>query len=351
MNHETSRRSLRLVRPAILITAALLGLALLGHGLYGSATAPQGLSPAQKSPRYRPIEQVQVGQYVVAHNPQMTEEERDAAEAVDPPNWRKITLRMTKEDGSKLDIVLLRPACWVELEEATPGGEIELDLAELGAVGLGEVLAVEPCPPITPNPQGRLVTGTFAHQSAHVVDLYVEGQEAPIGVTASHPFWSKDCQDFVPAGKLRVGERLSSLTGEPKVTAIVPRNKVEQVYNLEVDVEHVYLVTHTGLVVHNTYYQNVFFKVFPKLRGKVWVHHSVPQAVLKKYEGLFTRAEIDSIDFLRGIPNKLNAKVHLSQINTLWKNFYKQYPTAGKQEILDFAKAIDEKFINIFIRI
>ena len=50
--------------------------------------------------------------------------------------------------------------------------------------------AVEPCPEIAerPHPGCRLVTGTFAHTATNVVDLQLEGQPHPIGVTATHPF-------------------------------------------------------------------------------------------------------------------------------------------------------------------
>jgi hypothetical protein len=157
---------------------------------------------------------------------------------------------MTKADGSRLDIELLRPAVWVELAGAQPGQTIELDLPELGAEGPAAVLAVEPCPPIQGGP-GQLVTGTFAHQSADVLDLHVAGLDEPLGVTAGHPFWSDDRQDFVPAGMLRAGERLAGLDGPARVASIVPRASPQRVYNLEVDTEHVYCVPPRGLLVHN----------------------------------------------------------------------------------------------------
>ena len=37
-----------------------------------------------------------------------------------------------------------------------------------------------------------------------------------------------------------------------------------------------------------TNYRNTFFKVYPELRGRVWVHHAVEQSVLGNYPGLVT---------------------------------------------------------------
>ena len=84
-----------------------------------------------------------------------------------------------------------------------PGATVYLELAELGAEGPAEVLAVEPCPAIGPAPSDdcRLITGTFAHSSGEILDLMIEGLAEPIGCTANHPFWSENRQAFVPAGE------------------------------------------------------------------------------------------------------------------------------------------------------
>ncbi|MCY2966216.1 MAG: polymorphic toxin-type HINT domain-containing protein, partial [Planctomycetota bacterium] len=131
---------------------------------------------------------------------------------------------------------------------------IHLDLPEIGAVGRAELVSLEPCPPIEPG-QGRIVTGTFAHSSAEVIDIEITGVEEPIGCTANHPFWSEDRQDFVQAGTLRIGENLRSESGTLlQVTRITPRTGPPvEVFNLEVDAEHVYYVSAGGVLVHNVY--------------------------------------------------------------------------------------------------
>jgi hypothetical protein len=95
------------------------------------------------------------------------------------------------------------------------------------------------------------VTGTFRHRSARVLDLYVEGLAEPIGTTANHPFFSADEQRFKRADELRPGERLQSLAGTPQVVRIEQRPASQPVYNLEVQVDHVYHVGSCGLLVPN----------------------------------------------------------------------------------------------------
>ena len=111
-------------------------------------------------------------------------------------------------------------------------------------------LAIESCPLIKKG-AGRVVTGTFKHSSNAVVDIYINGRERPIGTTANHPFWSEDRAEFIRADQLEFGERLRSFTGSAYVTKVVPRRIPETVYNLEVQVDHVYHVSTNGLLVHN----------------------------------------------------------------------------------------------------
>ncbi len=64
------------------------------------------------------------------------------------------------------------------------------------------------------------------------------------------PLWS-DRQDFITAGDLYPGETLRILAGTTHVTNITPRASPEAVYNLEVNLDHVYHVTRDGMLVHN----------------------------------------------------------------------------------------------------
>ena len=98
------------------------------------------------------------------------------------------------------------------------------------------------------------MTGTFTHETANnLLDVYVAGLDKPIGTTTNHPFWSEDRQAFVHAGWLNVGERVRTGSAErSRVTALNRKPGTATVYTLEVDVEHVYLVSDLAVLVHNT---------------------------------------------------------------------------------------------------
>lgn len=108
-----------------------------------------------------------------------------------------------------------------------------------------------------PGPHARLVTGRFRHESANTLDLTIVDESGKtlesIGVTGTHPFWSEDRFEFVPASDLQPDETLLSHNGNPIfVGSITPRAGPEAVFNLEVDGEHVYYVSRTGVLAHNT---------------------------------------------------------------------------------------------------
>ncbi|WCQ97075.1 hypothetical protein NQZ70_09866 [Sorangium sp. Soce836] len=99
-----------------------------------------------------------------------------------------------------------------------------------------------------------------------------------------------------------------------------------------------------GAVARVANYREVFFGTHPELRGQVVVHHAVEQQVLKRYPGLFTEAEIHSIENLRGIPKSANPDVHLSQIRRSWNEFYRTNPSPTRQQVFDFATELDARF-------
>jgi hypothetical protein len=177
--------------------------------------------------------------------------DREFGETVDPATWRKLTLRAPKADGTVAEITYLRPLWWLKQEEAEVGGTVDIYVPECSIDGEAEVLAIDPCPPIAPG-RGAIVTGTFRHHRARVIDLYLEGDSEPIGTTPNHLFWSEDRKSFVRADLLEPGERLQGLSGDTRVAKVVPRLEPETVYNLEVQGEHVYHVSRAGVLVHNS---------------------------------------------------------------------------------------------------
>jgi RHS repeat-associated protein len=99
----------------------------------------------------------------------------------------------------------------------------------------------------------------------------------------------------------------------------------------------------------STDYRATFFKAHPELKGKVVVNHLIEQQVLSRYPGRFREAEIHSLENLRGIPKGLNPEVHLRQIRLEWNTFYKQFPNASRQEILQRAVDMDSWFGRSFL--
>jgi hypothetical protein len=203
--------------------------------------------------RIKKIQEVEVGERAIGMNPELMDSERSAfLPDPEPATWRKLTLEMIKPNGKHLDITLLRPLSWLAASQANTGTTIFLDLPEMGAQGFAKVRNIEPCPPIKSG-KGNVITGTFHHEAANTIDLYVEGLSKPIGCTDNHPFWSVTQNEFVEAGQLQPGEELQLYNGQTaKVVQILPRPGPEQVHNIEVLNEHVYRVTDWGILVHNT---------------------------------------------------------------------------------------------------
>lgn len=95
-------------------------------------------------------------------------------------------------------------------------------------------------------------------------------------------------------------------------------------------------------------YKETFFDANPNLRGKVVVHHAVEQQVKTRYPGVVRDDEMHSIENLRGIPNNVNSDLHLSQIRREWNQFYRNNPSPTKQQLLDKATEIDQRYGSQF---
>ncbi|MFN7767740.1 MAG: polymorphic toxin-type HINT domain-containing protein, partial [Planctomycetaceae bacterium] len=156
---------------------------------------------------------------------------------------------MPTVDPPELSPGMIEP---ITADNSTASPWIFLTLHELEAVGPAEIVEVGPCPELETG-EGRLVTGTFSHQSSEVFDIAVAGLADPIGCTGAHPFWSEDRHAFIPARDLRPGETLRTESGTLRqITRITPRRGPPvAVFNLEVDAEHVYYVSVDGVLVHN----------------------------------------------------------------------------------------------------
>lgn len=97
-----------------------------------------------------------------------------------------------------------------------------------------------------------------------------------------------------------------------------------------------------------TDYRATFFKANPGLEGTVWVHHAVEQKTLTRFPGVMTESQMHALDNLRGIPNEINSKIHLSEIRKNWNEFYRKNPAPTAQQLQEHATKIDDKYGHLF---
>jgi hypothetical protein len=322
------------------------------------------------SPRLitRPIEEIRPGMRVLATNPELKESLPDSD--VTPEDWRLVSLTMTKENGGALKVQLLRPLEWFlteivvllgtsedpqslyqspvqvtaaegttdyKLQQLLLGQSIYLDLPELGAQGLAKVTAIDSCPPLDGAESGRrMVTGTFRHAAANVIDVQVGSEIEPFGCTDNHPFWSVDREQFVEAGQLRIGENLQSADGTlVQVTRITPRRGPPvDVFNFEVDVDHVYHVGTTGVLVHNACHHTIpkylgGFRNQPRTNTPDAIHRQLHSMLRERWRQLGFPPE-------GGVTGSRRA----------WRDFMQNNPGAQREaldELLDVTRQIDRQ--------
>ena len=84
-------------------------------------------------------------------------------------------------------------------------------------------------------------------------------------------------------------------------------------------------------------YRDRFYKQYPNAPKGDPIHHRIPQKA--RDLGLFTSAEVDSVDNLRAVPFDTH-----TQITTEWGQFWRQNPNATRQDVLDFANHIDATY-------
>lgn len=273
---------------AVSVSTLLLMLACLwqatppGPRAVASAGGAARTYQTTRIPLIRPID------WVLAGNP-TGERDLQFGEIIEPKQWRLLKLVAPKKTGGTADVCMARPLTWLfsqwQADLATPeedvaddgddedslvavddarlitfdpqqlvGRTVYISVPECGIDGHAQVLAVEDCPNLKPRPgpDYQLVTATFKHHNAQILDLRIEGTAESIGTTPNHPFWSEDKQQFVRADELQPGERLRGADGTfPRVVSATSRPGTHDVYNLEVHLDHVYHVANNGVLVHN----------------------------------------------------------------------------------------------------
>ena len=192
-----------------------------------------------------------------------------------------------------------------------------------------------------------VVTLSFADTKTHKI---VE----TITATREHPFMVEG-DGFDIAGRLAHANAKVTRAGPALTVAKIDWKQGKQpvvVYNFEVEEDHTYFVgsANGGLWVHNYDYRTAFLEANPHINPTdiAQVHHAIPQAVLNKYPGLFTDAEIHAVENLRGISSS-GVRGH-QKVTDVWRKFYDTNPQATRDQITDMKdtidKAIGQHFIN-----
>ena len=101
-------------------------------------------------------------------------------------------------DGGRAEVGFLRPESWfADMGVSAVGDWALLDLPELSLMGRFQVMELGDVEEriFARRPGFGRVTGRFRFSHGETVNLFVEGESAPIGVTPGHPFWSADRKD------------------------------------------------------------------------------------------------------------------------------------------------------------
>jgi len=163
------------------------------------------------------------------------------------------------EDGTLDDVNIetLQPPEWVAGHQAEVGATvpIPLDLVEMSLPADMQAVVVtnESCPAIAAG-AGRVVLTTVNHLHPNVCELTVndaEGRSEKTRPTELHKFYRENDGKWVSAEELSEGERIRGRFGSLIVVSLEPVEGVHRVYNMTVEGEHVYYVSHLGILAHN----------------------------------------------------------------------------------------------------
>ncbi len=129
------------------------------------------------------------------------------------------------------------------------------------------------------------VTALFIHQSNQVFNIDFENGES-LGVTYQHPIFSTSEGDWRLAGELQIGERVLTKYGETTIIKSEKKKGQETVYNLEIKDLHNFLVSVSGIVVHNNYFPDAkqLAKVLGISKNQI---HDVKKLMIKDWKNDF----------------------------------------------------------------
>lgn len=210
------------------------------------------------------IESLSLGSRVLSEAPEHLPRDTQFGEP-DPLTWRQITLLQSRGDGANIEMELMRPLWWIRLFQLSVGMEFSFDIPELHTIGSAKVLGISPCPPIE-HREGQVIIGKFVtRQASNLMTVSLTNGTMFTG-TSTHLVWSVDVGDWRRIDELQAGEKLDTLAGVVAVQSIENAAIISDVYNIEVECEHVYRLLGEGVLVHNAQYsQELLKKVYGSL--------------------------------------------------------------------------------------
>ncbi|WP_432855340.1 Hint domain-containing protein [Amycolatopsis sp. CA-161197] len=113
---------------------------------------------------------------------------------------------------------------------------------------------VEAADPVTGRSVARQVVGTVTGEGwKTLIQIRMTGSSETIAATGSHPFWLPTRQACVPASELRTGDMVRGIDRQVRIASTVKVMRPLRVYNITVDVDHVYRVMSgdQAILVHN----------------------------------------------------------------------------------------------------
>ena len=171
---------------------------------------------------------------------------------------------------------------WIKQNNYAVHGIVNMNLPEQGISGPFKITSIKHIlpqkKPVDEDPNDvypvqsngdyeyKPVTGLFIHHSDQVLNITLNNNET-LGVTAPHPIFSTTYNAWRLAGELEVGEKVLTYHGEATVTKAEKKSGREVVYNLEVKDLHNFLVGDVGVVVHNSYAEEVKNFIYKMSKG------------------------------------------------------------------------------------
>lgn len=212
------------------------------------------------------IDAVEPGDVIISWDDSGEREHESFSSTVDPATWIALTLAVQNvTNGDRLNMRTLRPLSQFGGVAPLPGDQFWVHFSLTDDAGLATVIEVSACPPIH-HGRGRVVLSTFSHITEELVELQLAsahcGSEprstasSPIVLwtlasTPNHQLFVPEKGVWVHARDLTCGDVIQTRRGTARVLTINVIDTCIEVFDLEVEGAHEFLVGQYGGRAHN----------------------------------------------------------------------------------------------------